>query len=230
MAEFLHTTHDVYSKLNEMIREARKFIVIISPFISLEGPQTVLLRKAANNGVPITIIYRLDDFETRKKLKELSDFPCIKIIGCPELHAKIYATEEAAIISSKNLTARTTVYSVEIGILYERREEFYDALLETAEGIEAIPGSKNLVDNSRRKSEEPLGYCIRCGKRIIRLNRWSPLCPSCYEDWSAFRNGDYVEKYCHFCGKRVCQGITYRMPIETICFSQYLKTKRAQFG
>lgn len=227
MAEFLHTTHAVYSKLDDLIREARKFIVIVSPYISFEGPQLVLLKKAADNGVPITIIYRLDDNEAKKNLKGLSDFPGIKIIGCPELHAKIYATEDAAIISSKNLTARTTVYSVEIGILYERKEEFYDSLIETTEEIKAIQGSKILVDNSKHQSKELLGYCIRCGKRIIRLNRWYPLCPECYGDWSRYRNRDYVENYCHFCGKRA-EDITFNYPVETGCYSKYLKAEESQ--
>ena len=222
MAEFLRTTHDIYSKLDEMIREARKFIVIVSPFISLEGQQMVLLKKTAENGVPITIIYRLDDFETANRLKGLSNFPGIKIIGCPELHAKIYATEDAAIISSKNLTARTTVYSVEVGICYNRREAFYDSLLETAEELEATPDSQVLVDNSRQKSEELLGYCIRCGKRIIKLNKAYPLCRGCYETWNDWGNPDYPEKYCHFCGERSFE-ITFNHPIEAGCYPKYLE-------
>ena len=228
MAEFLHTTHDIYSRLNEMIREAGRFIYIVSPFISFEGQQMVSLKKAADNGVRIRIIYRLGNAETERNLSELSEFPGIKIIGCPELHAKIYATEDAAIISSKNLTTRISGFSVEVGILYERGEDFYDSLIETVKDIVAIPTTEILFNKSESQEDEQLGYCIRCGRRIIDLNICYPLCDECYEVWSSFRNGDYEENYCHFCGKKA-DGITYNRPVEPGCYSKYLKAEQSLY-
>lgn len=229
MAEFLHTTHEIYSRLDEMIREASRFIVIVSPFISFEGQQLVLLKKAAEKGVQIRIVYRLDNTETERNLNELSDFPSIKILGCPELHAKIYATEDVAIISSKNLTARTTVYSVEVGILYEVGEEFYDMLIQTVNDIGAIPTTEILFDNTeQQRGGEQLGYCIRCGMKGIKLNKDYPFCTECFEEWNKHRNYSCVENFCHFCGKKA-EGITYNKPVEIGCYSKYLEEERAQW-
>lgn len=221
MTEFLRT-HDIFSRLNLMLREARKFIVIVSPFIVLDGEQQMLLKKAADNDVPITIIYRLDSTETAERLKGLSDFQGIKIIGCPELHAKIYATEAAAIMGSKNLTTRKYDCSIEIGLFFDRNEEYYNSLYETAAELAAIPDSQILVDNSAERLSNHLGYCIRCGKQLNRLSECAPLCKECYDDWLQSRDKDHEESYCHFCGKKAV-GITFRHPIESDCYLKYTK-------
>ena len=225
MAKFLRT-HDIFSVLNDMIREAENFLVIVSPFIILDGEQKLLLKKAAENGVPITIIYRLDDRQTAKRLKDFSDLPGIKIIGCPELHAKIYATENAAILSSKNLTTREKDCSIEIGIVFDYREDFYDSLLETARELRDIPDSEVLVDNSEDLSRKQMGYCIRCGRQI-ELDKDHPLCNDCLAVWRQFGNRDYEENYCHFCGKRA-DGIAYSLPVELNCYAQYSRVYNYQ--
>ena len=50
---------------------------------------------------------------------------------------------------------------------------------------------------NRRHGE---AFCIRC-RAGIPANANTPLCPDDYEVWSQFKNFDYVESYCHKCGK-----------------------------
>ena len=221
MADYLHTQR-IFSAFDRMIRESEEFITIVSPYIILDGEQSMLLRNAAERGVSITIIYRLDSTETAKRLKELSNLPGIRILGCPDLHAKIYATEEVAILTSKNLTTRKSdCCSIEIGILVERDDDFYEDLINSANEFEQISCKNVLVDNSAALEQiiNPKGYCIRCGIQI-RLNADYPFCSECYSGFS-FAEKDSDEKYCHFCGKEAVE-ITLRYPVEKKCYSSYL--------
>ena len=221
MSDFLHT-QQIFSVFDSMVRRSNGFIKIVSPYINLDGEQSMLLRKAAERGIPITIIYRLDSMDTANQLEALSDLPGIKIIGCPELHAKIYATEEVAIMTSKNLTTRKSdCCSIEIGILFENGDDFYDDLLESVDDLEKIQRSKILVDNSAELEQfnTQSGYCIHCGKPI-NLNAEHPYCYNCFKELNS-PDPETKEKYCHFCGKEA-EGITFRYPVERDCYSNYL--------
>ena len=220
MARFLRSK-DIFSLFESMIREAREFVVIVSPFIDFDDREMArLLSKTADSGGRIIVIYRLGDSKTTNNLKELSDLPGIKIIGCPDLHAKIYATENAAIISSKNLTTRQKGCSIEIGVVYDCNEDVYDELVQTVNELLEIKESQVLVDKT-----EQHGYCIRCGKQI-QLNAAYPLCRNCFDVWNMFRDSNYSEQYCHYCGN-VAVDITYNHPIERGCYSEYLRAFRS---
>ena len=45
------------------------------------------------------------------------------------------------------------------------------------------------------------GYCIRC-KESKKHDVERPYCLDCYSIWDRFGNPDYLEKYCHSCGKK----------------------------
>ena len=220
MAEYLSTAADVFSALHSMIREAEQYIVIISPYIILDRQQALMLRKAAEKGVRIIIVYRLDDLKTAQRLNEISSLPGISIYGCPELHAKIYATEGSAIISSKNLTTRQMDCSIEIGIIVNHWDAFYDELLDTAEEIIEISKPNALVDNSVQERKEPLGYCIRCRKRI-KINIKTPFCKTCLK-WAENQYKSTPENYCLYCGKKA-EGIVWGLPMENECYHKYIE-------
>lgn len=219
MLSFLDT-QGVFAKLNYMIKNARRFIALVSPFINLDPEQIVLLKNASEMGVPITIIYRLDDSKTTKRMEKISELPGIQIIGCPELHAKIYATEEGAIMASRNLTTRQEGCSIEVGVFFDHYEEIYIELINTIKNLRRIEDSKTITDNRTEKLAHE-GFCIRCRKKI-NLSLEEPLCPSCYEKWSRYSNTTYMENYCHFCGKMV-SGITFEKPMEYDCFLKYIE-------
>jgi hypothetical protein len=42
-------------------------------------------------------------------------------------------------------------------------------------------------------------YCIRCKKEITK-NTNKPYCLDCYIVWNQYKNPNYIEKYCHYCG------------------------------
>ena len=60
------------------------------------------------------------------------------------------------------------------------------------------------------------GTCIRCGWKID-YNPNRPLCEDCYQIWVQFSNIDYVERFCHKCGKEFMDCISYRKPLCRKC-------------
>ncbi len=56
------------------------------------------------------------------------------------------------------------------------------------------------------------GYCIRTGIRIP-FNPTKPMCDDAYKSWSAYRNSDYKEKYCHKTGQPSHGKTSMRNPI-----------------
>ena len=63
---------------------------------------------------------------------------------------------------------------------------------------------------TRISQKSKKGHCIRCGATMV-LNPNRPLCQRCYSSWAYWKNADYVEKYCHICGKKSNQ--SYSNPI-----------------
>lgn len=64
------------------------------------------------------------------------------------------------------------------------------------------------------------GYCIRCGDHIPK-DTFHPLCDRCYILWAGFKNSEYPEKYCHYCGKR--SKTTKNRPLCTSCLRSTYK-------
>ncbi len=60
------------------------------------------------------------------------------------------------------------------------------------------------IDNTNIKSESEssnsIGFCIRCGKKISVVDD-TLFCKSCHDRWAQYKNMNYEEKYCYFCGK-----------------------------
>lgn len=220
MATFLDT-QGIFSELNSMIKNANDFIVIVSPYISFDAEQLVLLKNASENGVPITIFYRLNDQNTEKELKKISMFPQVKIIGCPDLHAKMYANEEIAILTSHNLTIRQKGSSIEVGVSYTRNENIYEEIMDSVIRIAQIVDAKIITNNRKDKKDPFIGYCIRCGIEID-LSITSPFCKSCYNDWKVLKNKLAKETYCHYCGKKA-NNISFNSPMEYACYHKYNK-------
>jgi len=61
------------------------------------------------------------------------------------------------------------------------------------------------------------GFCIRCHIEIP-INRNRPYCRDCFETWANFGNPDYIDNYCHKCGKNYDS--TINSPLCEECYSQ----------
>jgi len=81
----------------------------------------------------------------------------------------------------------------------------------------AIPSN---ATKSTPQESSNTGFCIRCRNSMV-INSNKPLCPTCYQIWAKYSNRNYIEKYCHICGKESAQSIN-----KPVCHSCSQKLKK----
>jgi len=88
-----------------LIENAKKFVVIVSPYNDLKGWDH--LKKSINeaSGKKIDVSYYVRSGEGSKGIEDLN----VKIYEVINLHAKIFFNESEALISSGNLTNRPDI-------------------------------------------------------------------------------------------------------------------------
>ncbi|MFV8339622.1 phospholipase D family protein [Flavobacterium sp. LB3P21] len=125
MAEFI-TDKQLDDKLTDIIWNAKKELIILSPFIRLDDYcKNVVFKNLKNNPeLEIILVFGKNEGETQRSLtpadlelfKELSN---ITIIYCKNLHAKYYANESEALLTSLNLLGKSMTENVEYGICFQ---------------------------------------------------------------------------------------------------------------
>lgn len=155
MAKFL-TSSDLNAKLESIIEEAEEYLILISPYIKLHDRYISAIKTLQNNpDIKIIIVFgkneenydkslTLDDFNFFK------EFPNIQIRYEKRLHAKFYANENTALLTSMNLYNFSQNNNIEagmIGFLKDARYAF-DKVIEQSE---------LLFDNEPQFEEKLLG-------------------------------------------------------------------------
>ena len=109
MAEFLKDTQ-LISALDEMIENADKFLWLISPYIKLHERTKSLLKAMTTYkpDVEVVVVFGKNEDALHKSISKedidfLKELPFIHIAYEKRLHAKFYASEDYAIITSMNL-------------------------------------------------------------------------------------------------------------------------------
>ena len=102
MAKFLNTSATNYF-LEELIKDARDRLILISPFLKLNDRIKELLVDKNRLKIDVRIVYGKSELlpEEINWLKELS---YIRTSFCKNLHAKCYMNEELCIVVSSNRT------------------------------------------------------------------------------------------------------------------------------
>jgi hypothetical protein len=122
MADFLKG-NQLIAELEKIFEEAEEQLVIISPFIKLHSRFIdVLKSKRDNHKLKITIVFGKNEEDISKSFSKnefdfLKDFPNIEIKYEKRLHAKYYANESSALLSSMNLYEFSQNNNIEFGIL-----------------------------------------------------------------------------------------------------------------
>ena len=76
--------------------------------------------------------------------------------------------------------------------------------------------SASTKSGKRIRPSTPVGTYLRCGQKVkFDLDR--PLCGECYEEWAIWGNEEYMEEYCHSCG-READVISYARPLCRPCY------------
>ena len=126
MADFLNE-NDLPGALAGIIESAQKELVLISPYIKLNDKLRSSLHRHLNNPEISLIIMFGKNMEDRSKsisrpdLDFFKQFSNVVILYEPRLHAKYYANESDAIITSMNLYDFSIGNNIEVGILVRKK-------------------------------------------------------------------------------------------------------------
>lgn len=128
MAKFLNTSATNFF-LEELIKNAKERLILISPFLRLNDRIKELLEDKDRLKIDIRIVYGKSDLHP-DEIKWMQKLDYVRLSFCKNLHAKCYMNESECIISSLNLYEFSQVNNNEMGILvrkYEDNEVFKEA-------------------------------------------------------------------------------------------------------
>jgi len=124
MAKFIHG-NELNLEVENIFKKAEETLILISPYIKLhERYISVLKTKLKNYNLKIFIVFGKNEQDMGKSLRKedldfFKTFPNIEIRYEKRLHAKYYANERSAIISSMNLYSYSQDNNIESGVLTE---------------------------------------------------------------------------------------------------------------
>jgi hypothetical protein len=197
----------ISAALMRIISEAKQRLTLVSPYNRHWGHLRREVAAAQQRGIDVTVFYRSDE------ASPVADNDSITAIPIRMLHAKIYANETAALITSMNLVETSAMYSRDVGLLVQdaklRREidgfirSLWDSVDTEAPGGTAASGNGSTARLHRVSTATDIarvidigGFCIECGNALT-FDPEKPLCPQCYS-----RHGRHgVHRICHKCGE-----------------------------
>lgn len=148
MARFL-TGNALNLELENIFEEAREYLLIISPYIKLhERYISALIKKKDNHNLEIIVVFGKNEEDMSRSMKQsdfdfFKQFPNIEIRYEKRLHAKYYANEDAAILTSMNLYSYSQDTNIEAGVLTK---------------VTLINGLVNTIRNSEGLDEQAWNY------------------------------------------------------------------------
>jgi phosphatidylserine/phosphatidylglycerophosphate/cardiolipin synthase-like enzyme len=121
MAKFLNTSATNYF-LEELIKEAKDRLILISPFLKLNDRIKELLSDKNRLKIDVRIVYGKSELQPAE-MSWLQELTYIRTSYCKNLHAKCYLNESLCIITSLNLYEFSQVNNNEMGVLIRRAED-----------------------------------------------------------------------------------------------------------
>jgi phosphatidylserine/phosphatidylglycerophosphate/cardiolipin synthase-like enzyme len=153
MAKFLNTSATNYF-LEELIKNSKDRLILISPFLKLNDRMKELLADKNRLKIDVRMVYGKSELQP-EEINWLKELTYIRTSFCKNLHAKCYLNEELCIITSLNLYEFSQINNNEMGILIRRADdaELYKDAYEEAQRIIRI--SEEVRISLERVSTEP---------------------------------------------------------------------------
>ncbi len=228
MAKFL-TTRGTASRIEEIINDAHKRLVLISPFVRIPESLYQCIKTADKRGVKTSLVYGKKELDpgVLAGLKQLAN---LSLYFERDLHAKCFFNEKSMVITSMNLYDFSELRNKEMGILvsaqedpdiYRQAVEEANRIVEFADPILLSVRSNNGPAEAKaaKVTYDPIvagqGNCIRCGTKIP-FDIDKPYCPACFKVWSEWKNPDHKEQHCFLCGEFCKTTIDY--PLCSVCY------------
>lgn len=126
MAKFL-TGNELAEEVYDVIHDAKKQLLILSPYVKLDDYFKNLFSKHKNNSeLHLIVAFGKNKRNPERSFKSedleyFMDFPNVSIVFIPNLHAKYYANEKKGIVTSINLYDYSFKNNVEFGVISESK-------------------------------------------------------------------------------------------------------------
>lgn len=155
MAKFLNTSATNYY-LEELIKQARERLIIISPFLKFNDRIKELLGDKDRMKIDVRLVYGKSELAPQE-MNWLRSLEFVRTSFCQNLHAKCYINEQAAIITSMNLYDFSQINNNEMGVYIEREKEpeLYKETYEEAQRLIRVSEQIRLSAEKVEESEEP---------------------------------------------------------------------------
>lgn len=121
MAKFLNTSATNYF-LEELIKDAKDRLILISPFLKLNDRMKELLADKNRLKIDVRIVYGKSELQP-EEINWLKELTYIRTSFCKNLHAKCYLNEELCIVTSLNLYEFSQINNNEMGVLIRRSDD-----------------------------------------------------------------------------------------------------------
>lgn len=222
------TDEQIQAGVLSIIRNAKKQVILVTPYLELWRHARDAIELARGNGVQITCLIRDQDDQTSSDDVAWLLSRKVRILAVERLHAKIFLNEENIVVGSMNLTEPSINENKEIAfhisndaIEKEIRDYVHGRLMKQGKPLASVRIEQVRESApSYQTGVQMTGVCIRC-HRQISLDPDKPLCDGCYEEWAEWENPEYPEKFCHTCGKQ--WQTSYAKPLCSSCFARVMR-------
>lgn len=173
MAKYLRTS-SITAELENLIREAKKELYIISPYLKLSDNMKELLNDKEREKVDVRIIFGKQELAPTE-MSYLEKLRYVRLYFSKNLHAKCYLNENKMIIASMNLYEFSQQHNREMGILidtenegdiqvYEDASSDIESIMHNSEDFSYVQApQKRIIDE--QKIEKNISYKNSTSKR-----------------------------------------------------------------
>lgn len=192
MAKFLNTSATNYF-LEELIKNAKDRLILISPFLKLNDRMKELLADKNRLKIDVRIVYGKSELQP-EEINWLKELTYIRTSFCKNLHAKCYMNEALAIITSLNLYEFSQINNNEMGVLIRREEdgELYRETYDEAQRIIRISDEVRIT--LERVSAEAKGEEEGKAESEDSGDKSGKLTTSKLAQKSGMKTGEFLEK------------------------------------
>lgn len=247
MAQFL-TTADSVSRIEAVMRQAEGDLYLVSPFVQLSERYRRRLADADDAGVTTHLVCRAGDLKADQR-ETLASLSGLRLYDSPKLHGKVFLNGRGAVLTSFNLyEASEQNHETGVWLCAEAdREAYGDVRREVASIVGhatevpsgGAPGSGasgraargeggRSATRGRKKTPAPpvRGHCVRCGEDVA-YDPARPYCPTCFRQWTRFRNPAYGDDRCHGCGREEAGAFSLEKPECRRCYRRNAERRAA---
>lgn len=124
MSKFV-TGKDLEDVVYNIIWDAQKIILVVSPYIKLDDYFKKLFNKHVHNPkLHLLLLFGKNEKDIKRSFSKsdfdyFQDFPNVSIVYSPSLHAKYYGNENKGVITSINLYDYSFINNIEFGVYSE---------------------------------------------------------------------------------------------------------------